>query len=159
MYQQIHTLSTDFSGTFHFLYLLLQNKVIILKTGFNQICIFLVTVNLRVSLIIMIYAIDWTTHPCQWGVCKTRTGYLRIADADNKNSKRKKNEKCGWQKNNNNINKQTIKERNLPVKSLSMVGPFTYIQNVTPIVDKVISYPVIPFINVTEIRTLSVPPP
>ena len=58
MYQQIHTLSTDFSGTFHFLYLLLQNKVIILKTEFNQICIFLVTVNLRVSLIIMIYAVD-----------------------------------------------------------------------------------------------------
>ena len=28
--------------------------------------------------------------------------------------------------NNNNINKQTIKERNLPFKSLSMVGTFTY---------------------------------
>ena len=35
-----------------------------------------------------------------------------------------------------------------------MVGPFTYIQNVMPIVDTVILYPVIPFINVTEIRTL-----
>ena len=34
-----------------------------------------------------------------------------------------------------------------------MVGPFTYIQNVTPIVGTVL-YPVIPFINVTEIRTL-----
>ena len=56
--------------------------------------------------------------------------------------------------NNNNINKQTIKERNLPFKSLSMVGTFTYIQNMMPIVDKVISYPVIPSINVTEIRTL-----
>ena len=62
-------------------------------------------------------------------------------------------------KNNNNINKQTIKERNLPFKSLSMVGTFTYIQNMMPIVDKVISYPVIPSINVTEIRTRSVPPP
>ena len=37
-----------------------------------------------------------------------------------------------------------------------MVGPFTYIQNVMPIVivDTVILYPVIPFINVTEIKTL-----
>ena len=35
-----------------------------------------------------------------------------------------------------------------------MVGPFTYIQNVMPIVDTVILYPEIPFINVTEIRTL-----
>ena len=35
-----------------------------------------------------------------------------------------------------------------------MVEPFTYIQNVMPIVDTVILYPVIPFINVTEIRTL-----
>ena len=34
-----------------------------------------------------------------------------------------------------------------------MVGPFTYIQNVMPIVGTVF-YPVIPFINVTEIRTL-----
>ena len=34
-----------------------------------------------------------------------------------------------------------------------MVGPFTYVQDVMPIVDKVL-YPVIPFINVTEIRTL-----
>ena len=36
-----------------------------------------------------------------------------------------------------------------------MVGPFNYVQNVMPIVDTVILYPVIPFINVTElIRTL-----
>ena len=35
-----------------------------------------------------------------------------------------------------------------------MVGPFTYIQKVMPIVGTVILYPVIPFINVTEIRTL-----
>ena len=34
-----------------------------------------------------------------------------------------------------------------------MVGPFTYIKNVMPIVGTVL-YPVIPFINVTEIRTL-----
>ena len=163
MYQQIHTLSTGFSGTFHFLYLLLQNKVITLKTEFNQICIFLVTVNLRVSLIIMIYAVDWTPHPYQWGVCKTRTGY-RIADADKKMRitkivRGKKTRNADGKNNNNNINKQTIKERNLPFKSLSMAGPFTYIQNVMPIVDKVISHPVIPSINVTEIRTRSVPPP
>ena len=47
------------------------------------------------------------------GVCKTRTGYLRMADADgkmrmeknvdNKKTKKKKNEQCGWQKNNNTI--------------------------------------------------------
>ena len=35
-----------------------------------------------------------------------------------------------------------------------MVGPSTYIQNVMPIAGTVILYPVIPFINVTEIRTL-----
>ena len=34
-----------------------------------------------------------------------------------------------------------------------MVGPFTYIQNVMSIAVAVL-YPVIPFINVTEIRTL-----
>ena len=34
-----------------------------------------------------------------------------------------------------------------------MVGPFTYIQNVMPIVGTVL-YPVVPFINVTEIKTL-----
>ena len=34
-----------------------------------------------------------------------------------------------------------------------MVGLFTYIQNVMPIVGTVL-YTVIPFINVTEIRTL-----
>ena len=43
-------------------------------------------------------------------------------------------------KNDNNINKQTIKERNLPFKSLSMVGTFTYIQNMMPIVDKVTDF-------------------
>ena len=72
-------------------------------------------------------------------------------NADNKKSKRKKNEKCGWQK-----NKETNKQRKEIFLSSSchMVGPFTYIQNVLPIVDTVILYPVIPFINVTEIRTL-----
>ena len=35
-----------------------------------------------------------------------------------------------------------------------MVGPFNYVQNVMAIVDTVILYPVIPVINVTEIRTL-----
>ena len=34
-----------------------------------------------------------------------------------------------------------------------MVEPFTYIQNVMPIVDTAL-YPLIPFINVTEIRML-----
>ena len=34
-----------------------------------------------------------------------------------------------------------------------MVGPFKYIQKVMPIVGTVL-YPAIPFINVTEIRTL-----
>ena len=37
-----------------------------------------------------------------------------------------------------------------------MVGPFTYIQNVMPIVGAVL-YPVIPFIDVTETRTLLSP--
>ena len=50
-------------------------------------------------------------------------------------------------------NKQTIKERNLLSSSCHMVGPFTYIQNVMPIVGTVL-YPVIPSINVTEIGTL-----
>ena len=35
-----------------------------------------------------------------------------------------------------------------------MVGPFDYIQNVMPIVGTALLYPAIPFINVTEIRTL-----
>ena len=35
-----------------------------------------------------------------------------------------------------------------------MVEPVTYKENVMPIVDTVILYPVISFINVTEIRTL-----
>ena len=30
-----------------------------------------------------------------WGVCKTRTGYLRMVDADGKMGI----EKCGWKKN------------------------------------------------------------
>ena len=66
------------------------------------------------------------------GVCKTRTRYLRMADADgkmriekcgwkknadSKKSKKKKNAKCGWYK--KKINKQTIEERNLSFKSLS----------------------------------------
>ena len=77
-------------------------------------------------------------------------------------------EKCGWKKNADNkkskkkkkktrnadkTNKQLRKEIFLS-SSCHMVGPCTYIQNVMPIVDTVILYPVIPFINVTEIRTL-----
>ena len=62
--------------------------------------------------------------------------------------------KCGWQKN-KTINKQT---KNKGKKSFFQVAvtwldPFTYIQNVMPIAGTVL-YPVIPFINVTEIRTL-----
>ena len=111
------------------------------------------------------------TRP-QTGVCKTRTGYLRMADADgkmrmekcgwkknsdNKKSKKEKNEKCGWQKKFKQTNKRLRKEIFLSSRC-HMVEPFTYIQNVMPIVDTVILYPVIPFINVTEIRR-SVPPP
>ena len=64
------------------------------------------------------------------GVCKTRTGYLRMADADWK----VRIEKCGWKKMRitkkvrrkkremwlaKNINKQKTKGRNLSFKSLS----------------------------------------
>ena len=49
-------------------------------------------------------------------------------------------------------NKQLRKEIFLS-SSCHIVGSFTYIQNVMPIADTVL-YPVIPFINVTEIRTL-----
>ena len=86
-----------------------------------------------------------------------------MADADGK----MRIEKCGWKKNADNkkskkkkktrnadkTNKQLRKEIFLS-SNCHMVGPFTYIQNVMPIVDTVILYPVIPFINVTEIRTL-----
>ena len=51
-------------------------------------------------------------------------------------------------KNNNKINKQT-KERNLSSSRCHMFGPYTYIQNVMPIIHRVILYPVIPFINVS----------
>ena len=104
------------------------------------------------------------------GVCKTRTGYLRMVDADGK----MRIEKYGWKKNADNKkskkkkkkremritkkktkNKQTNKQRKEIFFSSSchMVGPFTYIQNVMPIVGTVL-YPVIPVINVTKIRTL-----
>ena len=49
-------------------------------------------------------------------------------------------------------NKQLRKEIFLS-SSCHIVGSFTYIQNVMPIAGTVL-YPVIPFINVTEIRTL-----
>ena len=74
-------------------------------------------------------------------------------NADNKKSKKEKNEKCGWQKKFKQTNKRLRKEIFLSSRC-HMVEPFTYIQNVMPIVDTVILYPVIPFINVTEIRTL-----
>ena len=79
-----------------------------------------------------------------------------MADADGKmritkKVRRKKREMRMAKK----INKQTNKQRKEIFLSscCHMVGPFTYIQNVMPIVDTVL-YPVIPFINVTEIRTL-----
>ena len=53
---------------------------------------------------------------------------------------------------NKHTNKQLRKEIFLS-SSCHKVGPFTYIQNVMPIAGTVL-YPVIPFINVTEIRTL-----
>ena len=52
----------------------------------------------------------------------------------------------------NKINKQSRKEIFLSSRC-HMVGSFTYIQNVMLIVGTVF-YPVVPFINVTEIRTL-----
>ena len=88
-----------------------------------------------------------------------------MADADGK----MRMEKCGWKKNADNkeikkeetrnadgkkIKKQTKKRKEIFLSSCChMVEPFTYVQDVMPIVD-IVLYPVIPFINVTEIRTL-----
>ena len=65
-------------------------------------------------------------------------------NADSRKSKEKKKEK-------NKTNKQTNKQRKEIFLSsrCHIVGPFTYIPNVMPIVDTVILYPVIPFINVS----------
>ena len=71
--------------------------------------------------------------------------------ADNKKSERKKTRNADGKKK-KQINKQLRKKIFLSSRC-HMVGPFTYIQNVMPIVGTVL-YPVIPFINVTEIRTL-----
>ena len=58
-------------------------------------------------------------------------------NADNKKSKRKKNEKWGWQK--KKINKETNKQTNKQRKEIChMVGPLTYIQNMMPIVGTVL---------------------
>ena len=91
------------------------------------------------------------------GVCKTRTGYLRMADAGGKmrmekkmriaEKVRRKKKRNADGKKNNRINKQR-KEIFLSSRC-HIFGPFTYIQNVMPIVDTVILYPVIPFINVS----------
>ena len=70
-----------------------------------------------------------------------------------KKVRRKKTRNVDGNKKNNKIIKQTIKERNLSFKSLSH-GWTLHLHTVMPIVDTVILYPVIPFINVTEIRTL-----
>ena len=65
-----------------------------------------------------------------------------MADADEKMRMAKKKQ----------TNKQLRKEIFLS-SHCHMVGPFSYIQNVMPIVGTVLN-PVILFINVTEIRTL-----
>ena len=65
---------------------------------------------------------------------------------------RRKKTRIADNKKNKQTNKQLRKEIFLS-SSCHMVGPFTYIQNVMPIAGTVL-YPVIPFINVTEIRTL-----
>ena len=71
-------------------------------------------------------------------------------NAGNKKSKKEKTRNADGKK--KKINKQ---RKEIFVSSrCHMVAPFTYIQNVIPIVDTVTLYPVIPFINVTEIRTL-----
>ena len=86
---------------------------------------------------------------CGWRMRIEKWGWKK--NADNKKSERKKNKKCGWQKKKKQ-NKHLRKEIFLS-SPCHMVGPFTYIQNVMPIVGAVL-YPVIPFINVTEMRTL-----
>ena len=82
------------------------------------------------------------------GKCGYKNADEKKKNADNKKVRRKKKTR-----NADKTNKQLRKETFLS-SSCHMVGPFTYIQNVMPIVDTVILYPVIPFINVTEIRTL-----
>ena len=75
---------------------------------------------------------------------------MKKKNAGNKKVRRKKKKT----RNADKTNKQLRKEIFLS-SSCHMVGPFTYIQNVMPIVDTaVILYSVISFINVTEIRTL-----
>ena len=76
-----------------------------------------------------------------------------MAGADGKMRITKKVRRKKKTRNADKTNKQLRKEIFLS-SSCRMVGPFTYIQNVMPIVDTVILYPEIPFINVTEIRTL-----
>ena len=77
---------------------------------------------------------------------------------------------CGWESadrkmrmeknvDNKKINKikknKKLRKELFLSSSCHTVGPFNYVQNVMPIVDTVILYAVIPFINVTElIRTL-----
>ena len=72
-------------------------------------------------------------------------------NADNKKSEKKKKRNADG-KNIKYTNKHLRKEIFLSSRCY-MVGPFTYIQNVMPIVGTVL-YPVVPFINFTEIRTL-----
>ena len=88
------------------------------------------------------------------GVCKTRTGYLRMANADGK----MRIEKCGsGKKNADNRKRKRKKTRNADGKKIIIIIKQTKERNLSfkslPIVGTVL-YPVIPFINVTEIRTL-----
>ena len=83
------------------------------------------------------------------GKCGYKNADEKKKNADNKKVRRKKKTR-----NADKTNKQLRKETFLS-SSCHMVGPFTYIQNVMPIVDTaVILYSVISFINVTEIRML-----
>ena len=83
-------------------------------------------------------------------------GKMQIENADNKKSKRKTTRNADGKKHNNKKKTTNKQRKDIPLSSrCHMVGPFTHIhiQNVMPIVDTVL-YPGIPFINVTEIRTL-----
>ena len=68
--------------------------------------------------------------------------------AEDKKSKRKTTRKADGK-----TKQQQLRKEIFLLGRCHMVGPFTYIQKVMPIVGTVL-YPLIPFINVTEIRTL-----
>ena len=86
---------------------------------------------------------------CGWRMRVGKCGWKKKMRIAEKVTRKKKRNVDG--KKNNKINKQTNKQRKEIFLSsrCHIVGPFTYIQNVMPIVDTVILYPVIPFINVS----------